>query len=389
MHTRRERTMNPIYLDYAATSPLRPEVREAMRPLQEERFGNPSSMHRWGREARAALDDARARLAAVLGASPGEILFTRGGTEADNLAILGRARAMPGAAVVCSAVEHRAVLAAARAAEADGAPLRILPVDTDGVVQIDALAEVLAEQPAVVSVMWGNNEVGSIQPVEHIAESCKEAGTTFHTDAIQAFGKLPVRVDEVPVSLLSLSAHKVCGPKGVGALFVRRGTALAPLIHGGSQERGIRPGTEDVAGAVGFAVAAELAVAEREEEMQRLGALRDRLEAGLREAIPDLIVNAGRVKRLPTLSNMSIPGADGEALLMMLDMGGIAASGGSACSSGAVEPSHVLTAMGTPADIAAPSVRFSLGRETDAEQIEQVIAAFPGLIERLRALSAT
>jgi cysteine desulfurase len=380
--------MNPVYLDHAATTPLRKEVCDAMRALQEERFGNPSSLHRWGRQARAALEDARARLAAILGASPSEILFTRGGTEADNLAVLGRSRATPGSPVVCSAIEHKAVLAAAQAAHAEGTPLQVLPVDADGVVSPDALDETLTARPALVSIMWVNNEVGCIQPVQRLAERCREAGVTFHTDAVQAFGKLPVRVDSCPVDLLSISAHKLGGPKGVGALFVRRGTPVVPLIHGGGQERGLRPGTEDVAGAVGFALAAELAEACRQQEMQRLGVLRDRLEAGLRAAVPDLVVNACHAERIPTLCNVSIPEADSEMLLITLDMGGIAASSGSACSSGASAPSHVLTAMGIPAEVAGPSVRFSLGHTTTAEDIEAVISAFPALVERLRAFSA-
>jgi cysteine desulfurase len=380
--------MEPIYLDYAATTPLRPEVREALLPFLGGRWGNPSSTHRWGRQARAALEDARARLAAVLGASPTELHFTRGGTESDNLAVLGRARALPGAPVVCSAVEHKAVLASAKAAGREGSPLRTLPVDGDGVVREEALPELLVERPAVVSVMWANNETGTLQPVERLAERCREVGVALHSDAVQAFGKVPVRVDRVPVDLLSLSAHKFGGPVGVGVLFARRGTELRPLLFGGSQERALRPGTEDVAGAVGMAVAAELAERDREEEMARLGALRGRLEAGLREAVPELVVNAAGAARLPTLLNVSVPGAAADALLPTLDLEGIAASSGSACTSGAVEPSHVLTAMGIPAELAGPSVRFSLGKETTAEEIERVLAVVPPLFERLRALAA-
>jgi cysteine desulfurase len=380
--------MEPVYLDHAATTPLRPEVREAILPFLGERWGNPSSAHRWGREARAALEDARVRLAAVLGASPAEVVFTRGGTESDNLAVLGRARAVPGAPVVCSAVEHKAVLASAKAACREGSPFRALPVDGDGVVREEALPELLAERPAVVSVMWANNETGALQPVERIAARCREAGAVFHTDAVQAFGKVPVRVDRVPVDLLSLSAHKFGGPVGVGALFVRRGTELRPLLFGGSQERALRPGTEDVVGAVGMAVAAELAARGPEEETARLRALRDRLEAGLRAAIPELVVHAAGAERLPTLLNVSVPGAAADALLPTLDLEGIAASSGSACTSGAVEPSHVLTAMGIPAEVAGPSVRFSLGRGTTQEEVERVLAVVPPLVERLRTFAA-
>ncbi|CAN5731202.1 cysteine desulfurase NifS [soil metagenome] len=380
--------MRPIYLDHAATTPMRREVHEAMLPFFEERFGNPSSLHRWGREARVALEEARARLAKVLGASASEILFTRGGTEADNLAVAGRARALPGAPIVCSAIEHQAVLATARALEKTGTALHLLPVDEHGVVRQEALDALLEQRPAVVSVMWANNEMGAVQPIDVLAERCREASASFHTDAVQALGKLRVRVDEVPIDLLSVSGHKLGGPKGVGALFVRRGTALEPLLYGGGQERKLRPGTEDVAGAVGLMVAAELAVQERESEMRRLGALRDRLEASLRDRVPDLVVNAAGAPRLPTISNVSVPGADSEALLLTLDLEGIAASSGSACASGAVEPSHVLSAMGVPPEVAGPSVRFSLGRGTTEDEIDRLIAVFPPLVERLRALAA-
>jgi cysteine desulfurase len=375
----------PVYLDYAATTPVRAEVREAMLAVQGERWGNPSSVHRWGREARAALEDARARLAAVIGASPAEVVFTRGGTEADNLAVLGRAWADGSRTVAASAVEHKAVLASAKALAAEGWTARTLPVDADGLLDLDALADVLrAGRPAVVSVMWVNNEVGAIQPVERIAELCAGAGAAFHTDAVQALGKLPVRMDAVPVHLAAFSAHKLGGPRGTGALFVRRGTVLHPLVHGGGQERGLRSGTEDAAAAAGFALAAELAEAEREAQMARIGALRDRLEAGLCERVPGLRVNAAGAPRLPTISNVSAPGADAEMLLVALDLEGVAASSGSACTSGAVEPSHVLTAMGLPAEVAGPSVRFSLGRDTTDADVDRALEVVPRVVERVR-----
>lgn len=375
----------PVYLDHAATTPLRPEVREAMLAALGERWGNPSSVHRWGRDARAALDDARARFAAVVGASPAEVVFTRGGTEADNLALRGRARAEPGRAVAVSAVEHKAVLATAHALAAEGVPLRLVSVDTEGLVDLDALAAIVqADRPAVVSVMWANNETGAIQPVERVGAICAEAGVAFHTDAVQALGKVPVRVDAMAVDLASFSAHKLGGPRGTGALFVRRGTRIDPLLHGGGQERGLRSGTEDVAGAVGLALAAELAEGEREASTARLAALRDRLQTGLRERVPGLRVNAAAAPRLPTILNLSAPGADAEMLLMALDLEGVAASSGSACSSGAVEPSHVLTAMGLPAEVAGPSVRFSLGRETTEADIDRVLEVFPSVVGRVR-----
>ncbi|HEX2207007.1 MAG TPA: cysteine desulfurase family protein [Longimicrobium sp.] len=375
---------DPVYLDYAATTPLRPEAREAMLDVLSARWGNPSSVHRWGREARAALEDARARFAAVIGAAPAEVFFTRGGTEADNLAVQGRGRVDAGP-LACSAIEHKAVLSASKAAAGNADRLRVIPVDASGVVDVDALTEIVRDQPpALVSVMWASNEMGAVQPVRRIAEICAEAGVAFHSDAVQALGKVPVRVDEVAVDLLAFSAHKLGGPRGAGVLFARRGTRLDPLLHGGGQERGLRPGTEDVASAVAFAVAAELAEAERAETMARVAALRDRLEAGLCARIPALRINAAGAPRLPTISNLSVPGADPEMLLMALDVEGIAASSGSACSSGAVEPSHVLMAMGLPAEDAGPSVRFSLGRDTVEAEIDRVLEVFPQVVARVR-----
>jgi cysteine desulfurase len=379
---------DPIYLDNAATTPVRPEVREAMLPFLGERFGNPSSVHRWGREARTALDDARGRLAALIGARASEIIFTRGGTEADNLAVFGRVRCGRGAPLVCSAFEHKAVLGAARAA-AETPLLRLLPVSADGVVDEQALPAMLEPRPCLVSTMWVNNEIGTIQPVERLAAQCADAGVSFHTDAIQAFGKLSVRVDDVPIALLSLSAHKFGGPKGVGALYVRRGTALAPLVYGGGQERGLRSGTEDVAGAVGMAVAAELAEREREAAMRRLSALQDRLESGLRQRIPDLVIHGAGAQRVPSITTVSIPGTDAEALLLSLDLEGVAASSGSACSSGAFEASSVLTAIGVTPELARASIRLSMGHRTTQDEIDRVLAIFPAVVERVRSLAAS
>ncbi len=379
--------MQPVYLDYAATAPLRPQARDAMLRVLDGPFGNPSSLHRWGREARAALEDARARLAAVLGAEPGEVVFTRGGTEADNIAVLGRAWAAPGTPVACSAVEHRAVLEAARAAEAEGSPLRVLPVDGDARLDLSALPAALAERPCVVSVQWANNETGTVQPLGEVAEACRAAGVVLHTDAVQALGKLAVRVDALGIDLLALSAHKIGGPRGGGALFVRRGIELAPLLHGGGQERGIRPGTEDVAAAVGLAAAAEAAESEREAEMRRVGGLRDALEAALVSAVPGLTVNAAGAERLPTHLSVLVPGAEGGLLLAALDVEGIGVSAGSACSSGSLARSHVLAAMGVAED-AGPALRFSLGRETTAEEVERAARVVPAVVERVRALAA-
>jgi cysteine desulfurase len=377
----------PIYLDHAASTPPRPEVQAAMVRVLEERFGNPSSLHRWGRAARAELEDARARFAACVGAEPTEVVFTRGGTEADNLALLGRARLSPGAAIACSAVEHSAVLAAARALEAEGHPLHLVPVDSSGVVRMEAVESAIASRLAVLSVMWANNEVGVLQPIADLAEACRAAGVVFHSDAVQALGKVAVRVDRVPVDLLSFTGHKLGGPRGTGALYVRRGTKLAPLVHGGGQERGLRPGTEDVAGAVGLALAAELAEGERERESARMAALRDRLERGIVAAVPDVTVNAAGAARLPTISSILVPGVEGDLLLAALDVEGIGVSAGSACSSGALGRSHVLTAMGVRGD-AGPAVRFSVGRTTTEAEIDRVLVVFPALVGRLRAMAA-
>ncbi|HEX6309710.1 MAG TPA: cysteine desulfurase family protein [Longimicrobiales bacterium] len=377
-----------VYLDHAATTSLRPEVRDAMAPYFGDRFGNPSSIHRWGRQARNALEEARERIAAALGAKRREIVFTGGGTEADNIAVLGRWRSACrtdgiGGAVVCSAIEHKAVGAAAECAADEGAELIVLGVDEDGRVELDSVAEALRARPCIVSVMWANNEVGTIEPIAAIAGRCRDAGVTFHTDAVQAFGKVRVRVDETPCDLLSLSAHKVGGPKGIGVLFIREGTQVLPLVHGGGQERELRPGTENVASAVGFAVAAELAAAGQEGEAVRLRGLRDRLERGLRAAVPELVVNGPAGDVLPNILSVTVPGADQEGLLIGLDLEGVAASGASACQSGTIKPSHVLAAMGRIRDGEA-SVRLSLGHTTTADEIDFAIAAFARVIEQLR-----
>ncbi|MFO7893978.1 MAG: cysteine desulfurase family protein [Longimicrobiales bacterium] len=377
-------TENTIYLDHAATTPVRPDVRAAMEPFLAERFGNPSSTHGPGRAARAALEDARERVAAALGADPVEIVFTGGGTEADNLAVLGRWRAAR-AGVVVSAVEHSAVRHAAGAAAQEGAAVATLAVDEAGRVDLDALDEALHEPVSVVSVMWANNEVGTIQPVEEVAARCSAHGVTFHTDAVQAVGHIPVSVGDVPVDLLSMSAHKFGGPKGVGALYVRSGTDLAPLLHGGGQERGVRAGTSNVAGAVGLAEALERAVADVPAETSRLSALRDRLEGTLLEAVDGLEVNGAAAERLPHVLSVSIPDVDSDVLLASLDMAGLAVSSGSACHSGASAPSHVLLAMGAGADTV---LRFSLGWPTTEAEVDRTIGVVLEVVERARSVTA-
>jgi cysteine desulfurase len=379
--------VQPVYMDHAATTPTRAEVREAMAPFHEERFGNPSSIHRWGRQARNALEQARDRIAAALGARRREIVFTGGGTEADNIAVLGRWRTVcresRAGAVVCTAIEHKAVGSAAKEATAEGAELIVLGVDSDGRLDLGAVDEAIGAEPCVVSVMWGNNEVGTLQPIREVGERCRAAGVAFHSDAVQAFGKVRVRVDETPVDLLSLSAHKIGGPKGIGCLYLREGVDVLPLTHGGGQERQLRPGTENVAAAVGFSIAVELAAAEQAEEAARLSALRDELEAGLRERIPDLQVNGRGAERLPHVLSLSVPGADQEGLLIGLDLEGVAASGASACQSGSVEPSHVLVAMGR--NDPGACIRLSLGRSSSRADVERVLEVFPMVTSRVRA----
>ena len=379
----------PIYLDHAATTPVRREVFEAMEPFYGPRFGNPSSTHRWGREARAALDEARERVARCLGAQTDEICFTSGGTEADNLAILGpwRARDRRRTAVVSTGIEHKAVLASVHQAVREGADERLAPVTRDGVVDVDAFEALLGDDVALCSIMWVNNEIGTIQPIPEIARRAKARGIVFHTDAVQAFGKIPVDVREAPVDLLTISGHKIGAPKGCGAIFIRRGTALESLLHGGSQDRGRRPGTENVAAAVGLSRAAELALEEREREMARLGALRDRLESALLARIPDAMVHGLGAERAAHILNLSVPGTDSESLLMALDLAGVACSAGSACQSGSVTPSHVLLALGVPRDLASGAIRMSLGSMTTDECITRVAELFPALITKARRLA--
>jgi cysteine desulfurase len=357
-----------------------------MLPFYGERFGNPSSAHSYGREARAALEAARERVAGALGAKRSEIVFTSGGTEADNIAVLGRARAVATpaqpAAIVCSAVEHKAVLSSVKAAAQDYATAIIVAVDDNGVIDLHALQQALLARPAVVAVMWVNNEVGAVQPVREVASLCASAGVPFHTDAIQAFGRVPVRLEE-GITSLAISGHKLGAPKGIGALYVRSGLSIQSILHGGSQERGIRPGTENVAYAVGLSVAVELAGKEQESEAKRLGVLRDKLQQTLQANIPELTVNAAGATRAPHILNVSLKGVEQDALLVSLDLEGIAVSTASACQSGAAEPSHVLVAMGRGSDDEA-ALRMSLGRTTTEAEIEYVGSSLPMIVERIR-----
>ncbi len=381
----------PAYLDHAATTPVRPEVVEAMLPYLGATFGNPSSSHAFGRAARVGLEQARREVAEAIGAEPGEVYFTSGGTEADNLAVLGRALAARAAGapfgVAVAATEHKAVLAAAHAVVQLGGREQLLPVDAEGTLDRATFTTVLGTRPAVVSVMWVNNETGVVQPVTELAAAAAAAGVPFHTDMVQAFGKLPVTLAGTPVALASISGHKLGAPKGIGALVVRRGTTIAPLVTGGSQQRGLRPGTENLAGAVALGRAAILARAEAAGEHARLTGLRSRLLAGLRDAVPDLVVVAEGAVTAPHVLAVLVPGTESTVLLMHLDRLGVAASGGSACSSGATEPSHVLAAMGLPPALARGLVRLSLGHGSTEADVAATIAAFPEAVSRARQLT--
>jgi len=385
-------TKRLTYLDNAATTPVRPEVLEAMLPyLGKEAFGNPSSAHRFGRAARAGVEEAKRAIADAVGAEPNQVVFTSGGTEADNLAIIGAALAARDRdgpfRVVVSAAEHKAVLAAAHAVKHLGGEEVILPVSASGVVDSAALDAVLAEGVALVSVMWVNNEVGTVQPVADLATRCCDAGVLFHSDAVQAFGKLPVSLRDVNCTLLTISGHKIGAPKGIGALIVRDRKAVEAIIHGGGQQFGIRPGTENVPGIVGLGTAAKLAAQEQRALTPRLRELRDALEHRVLAIVPDAVINGWQGERAPHISNVSIPGTDSEALLMHLDLAGIACSSGSACSTGAVEPSHVLTAMGVPRDLGVAALRFSFGKDSTSDDVDAVAAALPRIVEKVRSLA--
>ena len=382
---------DPIYLDHAATTPVRPEVLEAMAPFYGPRFGNPSSLHRWGRDARAALDEARERLANCIGARSDEMCFTSGGTEADNIAILGAWRARRGEgrnAIVSDPIEHKAVLGAVHQAAHEGAQERLCRVSADGVVDATSFEELTRCDVAIASVMWVNNEIGTVQPVAELAAKAKSQGALFHTDAVQAFGKVEIDARKASFDALSVSGHKIGAPKGCGAIFLRRGTVLESLFHGGTQERGKRPGTENVAAAIGLARAAELACAEREAETARLRKLRERLERGIRERVPDAVIHgANAPARAPHIVNVSVPGTDSESMLMALDLQGIGCSAGSACQSGSASPSHVLSAIGVRHDLVGAAIRMSLGSMSDEKSVDRVVEVFSRLVSKARGLA--
>lgn len=381
--------MRRVYLDHAATTAVHPKVLETMLPYLRNQFGNPSSIYSWGREAKAATENARAQVAALINAEPAEIVFTSSGTEADNFALTGVAAALGqrGRHIITSTIEHHAILHTAEELERNGFQVTYLPVDADGLVDPETLKQALTPETILVSIMFANNEIGTIEPIAELAQITKEHGALFHTDAVQAVGNIPIDVKELGVDLLSLSGHKVYGPKGIGALYVRRGTKIRPLIHGGAQERKFRAGTENVPGIVGLGKAAELAKLELPERRAHLTGLRDYLIDGVLSSIDYVRLNGHRTLRLPGNANFSFEFVEGESLLLSLDLAGIAASSGSACTSGSLDPSHVLLAIGLSHEVAHGSLRLTIGRENTKEDMDLVLSVLPNIVRRLRAMS--
>jgi cysteine desulfurase len=380
-----------IYLDHNATTPVDPAAADAMMRALQDLFGNASSVHYYGQQAKAAIDDARSAVAALLGAEPSEIIFTSGGTEADNFAIRGAAEALELTGrrhLITSGIEHEAVLNTFKALAKRGWRTTVLPLDATGIVSPDRLREAITGDTALVSIMHANNEIGTIQPVAELAAITHQHGALFHTDAVQSAGKIPVNVRALGVDLLSVSAHKFYGPKGIGALWAKRGVRLSPFLSGGKQERNRRAGTENVPGAIGMGVAASRATHKMDTEGTRLSALRDRLEHGILTSVPNTDVNGLRDARVPNTTNISFDRIEAESLLIALDLEGIAVSTGSACSSGTLEPSHVLKAMNLSSHRAQNSIRFSLGASNTEEQIDRVIEILPRIVTKLRSLSA-
>lgn len=381
--------MRRIYMDYAATTPLDPEVLDVMLPFFSEKFGNPSSLHGFGQEAKYAVESARQTIAASIGADPEEIVFTGSGSESDNFAVKGLAYAgkNKGNHIITSVIEHHAILEPCRFLEKNGFEVTRIPVDSKGMVDPSEVEKAVRKGTVLISIMHGNNEIGTVQPIEAIGALARKHGIPFHTDAVQTFGRLPVNVDALNVDLLSASGHKIYGPKGVGFLYIRKGTRIAPFIHGGEQERGRRASTHNVPGIVGMGKAAEVALNDLDAEAERLTHLRDKLIKGLLENIEDSDLNGHPTERLPNNVNISINYVEGESLLLSLDMEGIACSTGSACSSASLEPSHVLLAIGLPHETAHGSLRFTLGRQTKEDDVDYVIKTLPEIVKRLRAMS--
>lgn len=381
--------MRNVYLDHAATTAVHPKVLESMLPYLQDKLGNPSSIYSSGREAKAAVETARAQVAALINAQPDEIIFTSGGTEADNLALTGVATALSqqGRHIITSRIEHHAVLHTAEELERKGFQVTYLPVDPDGLINPDLLEQALTPETIMVSIIFANNEIGTIEPIDRLAKIAKKHGVIFHTDAVQAVGNIPIDVEKLNIDLLSLSGHKIYGPKGIGALYVRRGTNIKPLMQGGSQERKLRPGTENVPGIVGLGKAAELARIELPARSAHLTELRDYLIDGILSSIAHVRLNGHRTLRLPGNANFSFEFIEGESLLLSLDMAGIAASSGSACTSGSLDPSHVLMAIGLSHEVAHGSLRLTLGRENNKEDVDYVLSVLPDIVGRLRAMS--
>jgi cysteine desulfurase len=381
--------MDRSYFDHNATTPVAPEVLAAMLPCFAEVYGNASSIHHYGQQAKARLEQARRQVAELLGCRPNEVVFTSGGTEANNLAILGTVRAATREKkhVITSALEHPSVLDTCRSLEKEGVAVTYVRPGSSGVVAVEDVRAALRPETVLITVMHANNELGTVQPIREIAAIAREAGVAVHTDGVQSTGKIPLVVAELGVDFFSLSGHKIYGPKGVGALYVRRGSRLRPILYGGHHERDRRPGTENVPGAVGLGAAAELARRQLATEMPRLAALRDRLESGLVARLDAVRVNGGGAPRVPNTTNVCFDFVEGESMVIALDLRGVAVSTGSACSSGSVEPSHVLTAIGLSPDRAKSSLRFSLGKQNTAAQVDSLLEAIAAVVDHLRALS--
>lgn len=382
--------MRRVYMDHSATTPVRPEVAEEMYKYIRDNFGNPTSLHYFGRQVRNAVEEAREKVAAAIGANASEIVFTSGGTESDNMAIHGTAHANKnrGNHIITSAVEHHAVLNTVKALGKEGFTITILPVDQYGMVDPDDVANAITDKTILVSIMHANNEVGTIQPIEEIGKITRERGVIFHTDAVQSFGKIPVNVDDLGVDLLTISGHKIYGPKGIGALYIRKGTRWRQsLFHGGAQERLRRAGTENVPGIIGLGKACELAVRDLEKDTAHLNRLRDRLIKEVTSKISHVKLTGHPTERIPGHASFCFQFIEGESMLLSLDMKGIAASSGSACTSGSLEPSHVLLAMGIPHEVAHGSIRLTLGRDNTDEDIDYFMEVMPPIVERLRSMS--
>ncbi len=382
--------MRRVYFDHSATTPVDPAVVDAMMPFLNEKFGNPSSIHSFGREAKVALEEAREIVADFCRVRAADIYFTSGGTESDNMAIKGVAYELKdkGRHIITSKIEHHAVLHTCEFLEKEGFEVSYVAPDQYGMIHAEAVAELIRNDTILISIMHANNEVGTINPIEQIGAIARERGILFHTDAVQTFGKLPIDLSKLPVDLMSMSGHKIYGPKGIGVLYVRKGVKLVPLSHGGGHERNRRPGTENMPGIVGLAKAVELRKGRMQSDNEHVARLRDKFHDLINQSIPRVILNGHPEKRLAGHLNLSFQGIEGEALLLSLDLKGVAASSGSACTSGSIDPSHVLTAMGIKPELSRSSIRFTLGRDNTDEDVEYAASILPEIVQRLRSMSA-